>query len=217
MPAAGSAALTKPRSTPGVVRFVALGDSYTIGTGVKPRDRWPNQLVRALRPEVDIDLIGNLAVTGATSGDVLQLQVPQLDRLDPDLVTILVGVNDVTGHLDSSMYRTHVAAVLDGLLRRVSADRILVITTPDYTLTPQGGSYGDRSRQRARIVSFNEVLEAEASKRHLALADITPVADLVPRDASLVASDGLHPSAKQYAGWVEMIAPEVRQLVGANP
>jgi acyl-CoA thioesterase I len=207
-----------PLATPGPtlppVGFVALGDSYTIGTGVKPRDRWPNQLVRTLSPVRDINLVGNLAVSGATSADVLELQVPQLERLDPDLVSVQVGVNDVVQKVDASTYRKRIGALFDALLQVVPAGHILVITIPDYTLTPEGSHYGNPARQSARIHTFNQVLAQEAAKRQMAVVEITPVANLVPSDASLVAADGLHPSGKQYAGWVELIAPRVRELLG---
>ncbi len=203
-----------PGPTPSPVGFVALGDSYTIGTGVKHRDRWPNQLVRTLSPVRDFTLIRNLAVSGATSADVLASQVPQVDRLDPDLVSVQVGVNDVVQKVDAATYRAQMGQLFDALLQQVPAEHIFVVTIPDYTLTPQGSNYGDPTRQSARIRTFNQVLEQEAAKRKLAVIDITPVANLVSNDGTLVAADGLHPSAKQYAGWVELIAPRVRELLG---
>jgi acyl-CoA thioesterase I len=202
-----------PAPTLPPVGFVAMGDSYTIGTGVKPRDRWPNQLVRTLNPIRDFNLIGNLAVSGATSADVLASQVPQVSRLDPDLVSVQVGVNDVVQKVDAATYRAHVDQLFDALLQEVPSGRIFVVTIPDYTLTPQGSNYGDPTRQSARIRTFNQVLEQEAAKLKLAVVDITPVANLVADDGSLVAADGLHPSAKQYAGWVELIAPRVREML----
>ena len=199
-----------------LVRYVALGDSYTIGTGVKARDRWPNQLVRTLAPELDLDLIANLAVNGATSQEVIDDQLPQLARLDPDVVSLPVGVNVVVQHVDAATYQANLDAILDALLQRVPPGHIVVVTTPDYTLTPQGSSYGDPTRQSARIAAFNKVLQQEAMTRGLTLVDITSVADLVPNDASLLASDGLHPSGKQYAGWVELIAPRVRNILASG-
>jgi len=195
------------------LRYVALGDSYTIGTSVKARDRWPNQLVRALSPQVDLDLIGNLAMSGATTGDVIEEQLPQLPRMDPDFISLLVGVNDVVRGFDPEVYRAHLDTILDDLLQQVSPARLLLITTPNYTLTAKGDDYGDPSRQAPRVAVFNHVLEAEAAARGIPVVDITPVANLVSGDPSLVAGDGLHPSAKQYAGWVEIIAPKVRQML----
>jgi acyl-CoA thioesterase I len=202
-----------PQPTTLRLRYVALGDSYTIGTSVRARDRWTNQLVRALNPQIDLDLIANLAENGATTGDVIEDQLPQLARLAPDFISLLVGVNDVVDKVDPEVYRERLDTILDGLLKRVSPQRLLLVTTPDYTLTPKGADYGDPVRQAPRVAEFNKVLETEATERGIPYADITPVANLVSDDPSLVASDGLHPSAKQYAGWVELIAPKVRQML----
>jgi acyl-CoA thioesterase-1 len=194
-------------------RYVALGDSYTIGTSVKPRERWPNQLVRTLRPDADLILVQNLATNGATTADVLAQQLPAVGPLNADVVSLLVGVNDVVRGVDVDAYRTNVHSILKRLVHEVPADHIVVVTTPDYTLTPSGGDYGDRSRQTARIKGFNAVLQAEGTLAGARVVDITSVADLVPDDLTMVASDGLHPSGKQYAGWVELIAPQVREML----
>ncbi len=140
-------------------------------------------------------------------------ELPQLDGLDPEFVTLQIGVNDVVRRVSPDQYRENVAAILDDLLTRVDAGRILVVSTPDYTLTPEGPRFGDAERQSGRIERFNEILRDEAEARALRYVDITPVADRVGQDASLVAGDGLHPSGKQYAGWVELIAPHVRKML----
>jgi lysophospholipase L1-like esterase len=196
-----------------VWRYVALGDSYTIGTSVKPRERWPNQLVRTLRPGADVTLVQNLATNGATTADLLAQQVPAVEGLDPNIVSLLVGVNDVVRGVDVEAYRTNVRSILKRLVGELPASHVVVVTTPDYTLTSAGSNYGERSRQAARIKAFNTVLQAEASRAGTAIVDITPLSDLVPGDPTLVASDGLHPSGKQYAGWVELIAPQFREVL----
>lgn len=220
---------TPPDATPGVsqdvgdassrmtlgraVRFVALGDSYTIGTDVRPRERWPNQLVRALRPDIQLILSANLGRSGATSEDVVLEQLPQLRTLRPNLVSLLVGVNDVVVGTEPETYRANVATILDAILERLPADRVVVITTPDYTLTPRGGDYGDREEQRAGIVLMNAIATQEARVRGMHVVDISAISDRVMEDPSLLADDALHPSAKQYAGWVELIARSVRQAL----
>lgn len=197
----------------GTLRYVALGDSYTVGTSVKQRDRWPNQLVRTLQPAVGLDLVANLALNGATTDDVIEDQLDQLPGLEPDLISLLIGVNDVVREADVEAYRTNLRTILRDLAAQVPADRIVLVTTPDYTLTPQGAGYGDPNRQSNRIRAFNDALAAEAEAMHVLLVDITPVSDLVPDDPALVADDGLHPSGKQYGAWVELIAPKLRKLL----
>lgn len=198
---------------PDSVTYVALGDSYTIGTSVGADDRWPDQLVRALRPEINLRLAANLGVDGYTSSDLIAVELPQLDDLDLEFVTVLIGVNDVVKGVPAATYKENVGTILDDLRGRVPADRILVVSTPDYTLTPEGGHYGDPDRQRGRIRRFNAILRGEAEERGLTFVDITAVSDLVSADRTLIADDGLHPSGKQYAGWVELIAPQARALL----
>ncbi len=194
-------------------RYVALGDSYTFGTSVKPHDRWPNQLVRALRPDADLTLVDNLATNGATTGDLIREQLPKLDALNADMVSVLIGVNDVVHNVDVDTYRMNLRAIFSHIASLVPAGQVILVTTPDYTLTPSGADYGDPSKQSARIKAFNAVLAQEASSAGMLLVDISTVADQVPTDRTLVAPDGLHPSGKQYAGWVDLIAPQVREML----
>jgi acyl-CoA thioesterase-1 len=200
-------------STSEIWRYVALGDSYTIGTSVKAHDRWPNQLVRALRPDADLNLVQNLATNGATTSELIRQQLPELDGLNANVVSLLIGVNDVVRSVDVDTYRMNLRSILSHVASRVPAGHVLVVTTPDYTLTPHGSDYGDATRQSAKIKAFNTVLQDEASREGMLIVDITPVSDLVPGDPTQVAPDGLHPSGKQYAGWVDLIAPRVREML----
>jgi len=213
----------EPSAEPGppVVRVVSLGDSYTVGTGLeRTGDRWPNQLARALRRDVTLEIAGNLATPGASSYEVLDDQLPAVGELQPELVTLLVGVNDVIRSVSPADYRGNLERILDGapdgtapgLLDLLPPDRILLVESPDYTLAPRGSSFR-RPGDREAIAEANAVLRAVAAERGIATVAVAPIADLVPEDPTLIAPDGLHPSAKQYAGWVELIAPVVRDLL----
>jgi len=202
-------------SANGPFRYVALGDSYTIGTAVEPAERWPNLLVAALDDApLSLALVGNIAVNGYTSRDVIDLELPQLAELRPDFVTLLIGVNDVVRGVPHEAYRRNTEAILDDLVALVSAERILVVTTPDYTVTPAGGGYGDPVRQSAGIRAFNEILTTTASSRGILVVDIHDLSLHAALDPSLVARDGLHPSGEQYALWVKRILPAVETLLG---
>lgn len=198
----------------GDLRFVALGDSYTIGTGVRPVDRWPDQLVARLRGQaVPIELAANLGVNGYTSADVIQRELPVLLRLKADLVSLLVGVNDVVQGVPADHYAANLEAILVALRGRLPSSRVVIVSTPDYTVTPAGADHGDPVRQAALIRSFNAIL-SDASRQHgVAHVDIHDLSLRAATDPSLVAEDGLHPSAAQYALWVDRIAPVVADLV----
>jgi lysophospholipase L1-like esterase len=202
------------------LRYVALGDSYTIGTALDyPAQRWPNQLVAAIGGDPPtLDLVANLGVNGYTSGDVVGIELPQLDALRPEFVSLLVGVNDVVRGVPSFVYPTNVARnILDPLLARLPATRILTVSTPDYTVTPAGADYGDPEPKAAGIRRNNAILREAASARGIAWVDIHDLSLRAATDRSLVADDGLHPSGTQYALWVERIAPVVRRLLSAPP
>ena len=204
-----------PSAEPGALRYVALGDSYTIGTSVEPDERWPDQLVARMHEDgPDLELVANLAVNGYTSRDVIERQLPALATLRPEFVSLLAGVNDVVQRVPPDRYEANVSAILDTLLDIVPADRIVTVATPDYTVTPAGADYGDPAARAAAIAEFNAIAERTARARGIAWVDIHDISLLAAEDRSLVADDGLHPSGAQYERWVERILPVVRRLLG---
>jgi acyl-CoA thioesterase I len=233
-PGAGACALTDDTSLPpggsagasaslavsataeaGGVRYVALGDSYTIGTSVQAAERFPDQLVAALGLEQpSLTLVANLATNGFTSRDVIQVELPALDTYRPEFVTLLIGVNDVVQGVPLATYEANVVTILDALLARLSAERIVVVAIPEYTVTPQGASYGDPLVQRAAIQASNGAMERLAAARGIRFVDIYDISLAAEDDPSLVADDGLHPSGAQYARWVERLLPVVELAIG---
>jgi lysophospholipase L1-like esterase len=197
------------------LRYVALGDSYTIGTAVDGAgERWPDRLVAALGTRVGaLDLVANFAVNGFTSLDVIEAELPRVAALKPGFASLLIGVNDVVQGVTPEAYRANAAGILDALLGSLPANRILAVSTPDYTVTPQGASYGDPAVQAAAIRANNAILDELATERGIAFVDIHDLSLRAAHDPTLVADDGLHPSGAQYALWVERIAPVVAGLL----
>ncbi|MGH2401923.1 MAG: SGNH/GDSL hydrolase family protein [Candidatus Limnocylindria bacterium] len=194
------------------MRYVALGDSYTIGTSVTEAERWPNQLVDRVG---GLELVGNPAVNGSTSVDLIGDQLPQLDALRPELVSVLIGVNDVVQGVADSHYAGNVAVILEELLRRLPPDRIVCVATPDYTVTPSGDAYGDPALQSDAIVRVNAILREACEARAIRFVpEIFEISLAARDDPTLVAGDGLHPSGEQYRRWVDVIAPVVEELIG---
>ena len=196
------------------IRYVALGDSYTIGTSVAPTDRFPNQLVEALRVEsIHLELVANLGVNGFTTADLIREELPALDRHRPDLVTVLIGVNDVVQGVDIGRYEANVGTILDDLTARLPSTRIVSVAIPDYTVTPAGSAYGDPRQQHDGIVASNSVMVRLTAARGIVYVDTFDLSLGAATDRSLVADDGLHPSGRQYAAWVTRIAPAVARLL----
>jgi lysophospholipase L1-like esterase len=193
------------------LRYVALGDSYTIGTSVSFAERWPSQLVARI-PE--LQLVANLGVNGYTSADVIVDELPALTALEPEIVTLLIGVNDVVQRVPEAAYTANVETILDGVLEVVAGNRVVCVATPDYTVTPQGAAFGSPDQQRAGIELVNDILRAACERRGLRFVpEIFAISQAAATDRSLVAGDGLHPSGAQYALWVDAIQPAVEELL----
>ncbi len=191
-------------------RYVALGDSYTIGTSVTEAERFPNQLVAAL-PQ--LELVANLGVNGFTSRDLIEIELPKLAALRPDVVTLLIGVNDVVQGVPAATYTDNVRRILPELVALVGADRIVVVSIPDYTVTPQGAAFGDPAQQSAAIRERNSLMTQLATANDITVVDIYDISLEAGTDRTLVASDGLHPSGSQYGRWVERITPALAALL----
>jgi lysophospholipase L1-like esterase len=197
------------------LRYVALGDSYTIGTSVSSAESWPSQLVARLSGR--LELVANLGVNGYSSADLIAAELPALEDLHPEFVTVQIGVNDVVRGVPQATYASNIELILDALLERLPPTRILAVATPDYTLTPMGASFGNPAHQSAEIARFNDVQRAAAQARGIAFVpDIYEISRSVASDPSLMASDGLHPSGAQYALWVDAILAVVEELLAPS-
>ncbi len=199
---------------PAPVRYVALGDSYTIGTSVQDAERFPDQLVAAMGSDPGLVLVANLGVNGYTSGDLIREELPALEALRPEVVTVLIGVNDVVQGVPAEAYEANVVTILDELLGRLPAERIVAVAIPDYTATPAGADYGDPTAQRAGIAANNATMARLAAERGIAFVDIVDLSEGARDDRTLVADDGLHPSGAQYALWVERVVPVLEIALG---
>jgi acyl-CoA thioesterase I len=201
------------------LRYVALGDSYTIGTSVEVGERWPDQLADWLDGHAAggpaLELVANLGINGFTSRDVIEVELPRLAALRPQLVSLLVAVNDVIQGVPESVYRGNVADILRAATAVVGAGRCLFVTTPDYTVTPAGADYGDPARVAAAIARFNVAGAAVAEDAGVTVVDIHDISLAAATDRSLVARDGLHPSGTQYSRWVERIGPVVTRMLAS--
>jgi acyl-CoA thioesterase I len=206
----GCGAMASPSVRESALRYVALGDSYTVGTSVRPSESWPSQL--AARVPV-LQLIANLGVNGYSSDDLIAEELPRLPGLRPEFATLLIGVNDVVRSVPEQRYAANIAVILDALLGQLPADRIVCIATPDYTVTPAGAAFGS-PKQRTGIARFNNLLSEACDARGIrSVPDIFAISEAAAADRSLVADDGLHPSGKQYGLWVDAIEPVVEALL----
>jgi lysophospholipase L1-like esterase len=202
----------------GALRYLALGDSYTIGESVARSGRWPVQLAALLRqkglavaePEI-------VARTGWTTGELEDGIDAAAPRGTFALVSLLIGVNDQYRGGGPADYRPAFAA----LLRRAVAfaggapGRVLVLSIPDWSVTPYAAGTGrDLAGIAHEIQQFNQVNREVTRLAGARYVDITPISMRALGQRALIARDGLHPSAAMYADWAQLALPEAAAALG---
>ncbi|MES2678469.1 MAG: SGNH/GDSL hydrolase family protein [Bacteroidota bacterium] len=197
------------------LEYLPLGDSYTICTGAEENDSWPLLLTRHLNEnKISTKLLVNPARNGYSTQDLINYELPLLKKLNPGFVTILIGVNDWVRGVPAPVFKKNLVYILDEVQKSVPGKKnIILISIPDFGVTPQGKSYGGGRNISAGISEFNAIIRTEAKNRGLALVDIFGVSKQMEKDVTLVAADGLHPSAKEYAVWEKMILAESLKLL----
>ena len=185
-------------------RYLALGDSYTIGESVAASERFPVQLAKQLaigEPEI-------IARTGWTT-DELNAAIDAAKPHGPyDLVTLLIGVNNQYRGRDAEQYRQEFAALLQRAIGFAggNAKHVVVVSIPDWGVSPFAEGR-DRAKIGREIDLFNAINREETQRAGARYADITPVSR---REKTLVAPDGLHPSGAMYGEWVKVIADAMK-------
>jgi len=210
-----SMALAQDRTDKQSIRYSVVGDSYSCGEGATPEESWPVLLTRLLNSEgVKVELVSNPSVTGWTTKDAIDRELPLFLKSKPNFATLLIGVNDWVQGVDESAFRKNLVYLLDQMLSVLpDKKRLLLVTIPDFGVTPTGPKYA-RGRDTSQGISrFNEIVSEEAKKRGLTVVDIFLLSKKMGADRSLVAKDGLHPSAKEYAEWEKIIFPAALELL----
>ncbi|HEY4284510.1 MAG TPA: SGNH/GDSL hydrolase family protein [Chthoniobacterales bacterium] len=211
----GLVAASESKDKVETIRYVAIGDSYSIGEGAKPDESWPAVLTKHLHEKgIKIELVANPSRTGWTTQNAIDRELPVLTDAKPTFVTLLIGVNDWVQGVDEKTFRERLTVLMARMLEMLpDKKRFLVVTIPDFGVTPTGSRYSRGRNISEGIASFNEVILQEARKRNLPVVDIFPISKQMQNDHSLVAEDGLHPSAKEYAEWEKIIRPVALKLL----
>ena len=197
------------------LRYAVIGDSYSIGEGATEHESWPALLTRHLTKSIrPVELVSNPARTGWTTQDAIERELPLFRAARPDFGTLMIGVNDWVQAVDEATFRTRLGHLLDEMLKVLPNEkRLLVINIPDFSVTPDGPNYARGRDISAGLASFNRITQDEARKRRLQMVDIFPLSQKMRGRPELIAADGLHPSAKTYALWEELIFPAARDLL----
>lgn len=199
------------------LRYLALGDSYTIGEGVDDAGRWPMQLARQLRVEGILVADPRIIATTGWTTDELEAAITAAEPLgEHDFVSLLIGVNNQYRGRGVEEYRTQFAALLwraVGFARNRS-DRVLVLSIPDWGVTPFAAQSGRDLAQIAReLDAYNLAAREVCAQRGVAFVDITPVSRARGAEPAMLAADGLHPSAAMYTEWTRLALPIAHHLL----
>jgi lysophospholipase L1-like esterase len=199
------------------LRYLALGDSYTIGESVEEPERWPNQLSGLLEAkgfQVDVTIDARTGWTVKELWDGVQANPPTGTY---NIVSLLIGVNDQYRGYPSEGYREDFRFMLGKAIEYAGGDpkHVVVLSIPDWGVTPFGR---DRSTEfiSMQINEFNAINLEETQKAGAYYVDVTDISRIVMTDLDLLASDGLHPSGKMYAMWAENTLPVALKILSYN-
>jgi lysophospholipase L1-like esterase len=192
------------------VRYLALGDSFTIGTGSTPAESFPARLAERWRAQDRHVTLKNLGVNGYTTDDVAAREIPEVAPFHPTLVTLAVGANDRVRGVKADVYRAHVRAILRSILDAgVLSAAIVTLPQPEWSLSPAAAAFGDPAQIGADIVAFNTVLREETEKVGARYIDLYPLMHH-QAETKMLARDGLHPSARAHDEWAAKLFELIR-------
>jgi lysophospholipase L1-like esterase len=192
--------------------YLALGDSTGIGVGASEGGGYVERLHRrllALRPGASLV---NLCQSGATSADVRDEQVPRARRVAASVITLGIGINDVTWQVHEQAFAVNLEEIAVALAALRAP--VILMNIPDLALAPVA-LRSDASLYERRIEVFNEHVEATAARHHFAHVDLFAATKRLRGRAGLFCSDGFHPSAEGYDEWAAQLWPALRSVLAA--
>lgn len=197
------------------LRYLALGDSYTIGESVDSTLRYPVQITDSLKERgYPVEAPEIIAVTGWTTSD-LKAGIAAANPKGPyALVSLLIGVNNQYRGMDINIYRTEFGELIDQSIRFAGNDpgRVIVLSIPDWGVT-RFASGRDKEKIAREIDQYNAINRQIALARGIVWIDVTAISRLAGQDETLIAGDGLHPSGRMYTEWVRVALPEIVKML----
>ncbi|MBY0487064.1 MAG: SGNH/GDSL hydrolase family protein [Flavobacteriaceae bacterium] len=198
------------------LKYLALGDSYTIGQSVCETCRFPIQLQTALKNNLstkDIFTTTIIAQTGWTTTNLKSAIATQNPSNDYDLVTLLIGVNNQYQNKPFSLYEQEFPELVTTAITKAKGIKanVIVVSIPDYAYTPFGNGNATISTQ---IDTYNTFAENYCIQNNIKFVNITDITRLGLIQPNLVATDGLHPSELAYSKFVERILPKSKIILG---
>lgn len=200
---------------PATKRYLALGDSYTIGESVLENERYPKQLQESLiKNGISITDLNIIAQTGWTTGDLLNALAAAAPNGNYDLVTLLIGVNNQYRGLSLTDYSAEFINLLDKCKEYAGNDKnkVVVISIPDYSVVPFA-QYSDTVKIRTQLEAFNKVNRDITAQYGIKYVDVFTLSQEARYDKTLVAKDDLHFSGIEYAKWANLLVPVAKEIL----
>ena len=197
------------------LKYLALGDSYTIGRLVPVEDSFPYQLTAKLKSKgFNMASPTLIAQNGWRTDELIKGIAGSGVKNQFDVVTLLIGVNNQFQGFDVDTYRAEFAQLLNTAIAyaRGNKARVFVLSIPDWGVTPFGALRGP-AKIAVQIDLYNKINREESEKAGVNYIDITDITRDVGDDLAYLASDHLHPSAKLYRLWVNRLDRRIRKVL----
>lgn len=193
------------------VKYLALGDSYTIGQGVDLAESWPIQLgAKLIENSFSVDKNDIIAQTGWETTDLLNA-LADSSLEDYNLVSLLIGVNNQFSNRPFETYTTEFDLLLNQAIELVGVNRTFVVSIPDYGVTPFGSNNSENIA--SELDEYNAYAASKCQTLNIPFINITEISRQLGDNNGALAADNLHPSGTQYGKWVEEILPVVLEIL----
>nr|WP_299384107.1 SGNH/GDSL hydrolase family protein [Allomuricauda sp.] len=194
------------------IAYLALGDSYTHGTGELIDNSWPYQMVQRLhKNQVPIKYPVVIAQPGWTTSDLLEAIESQNPKPEYDLVSLQIGVNNQYQRLPIALFKKEFSDLLQQSINFAKGNpgNVLILSIPDWSATPFA-RYQDKARIVKELNTYNKIIVEMAKAKGISVVDVTKISRNASVNPDWVVADSLHPSKKMYKAWVKKIGKTLK-------
>ena len=195
------------------VVYVALGDSTGVGVGARKGGGYPARLLERIERVRPGSRVVNLCVSGATTADVLNGQAGRVRAAAPTLVTLGIGLNDISRQVEPEQFERNYEEIARRVREQTDAP-FVVSNLPDISYAPVVPAFM-RATVRGRIQLFNDLVARVVERHGLTLVDAYEFShEIISNHPEFFSTDGFHPSDEGYEFWTVKMWPAVKEAIG---